>query len=282
MNHAYWYYGLIIISLVLLIGSILLKKDLKLLAFSFILTGIIHPAEVFILFIIPGYRYIPHMLPNIWFDNVAGAIVSDLFVLPTAGVVINAFSFSWGSIIGFSAVFAGIDYLFVHLDIYEHYWWNSLYTSIVFITLIAISKWIWKRVKQDDQPLLFKLAMVYLIISSILTVISFFSNEILNLYQFQIGWLQEPMREHLLVSSTYLYLVSIVVTLSLGLRLSTSSRVIIILLLTAFNWLLGYYGILMQLSVFPPVCYTLVQVLSAIILIYILRITHMKDYFKDI
>lgn len=143
MKPAYWYYGLVIISLALLIISISHKKDFKLLVLSLTIADIIQAFELFVLIILPGYRFLPQILPDPSLDNIAGGYVSDFFIVPAFAAAINAFSLSWVSIAGIAAIFTVIDWLFNNLGIFEHYWWNSLYTGIGLIILFAISKWIW-------------------------------------------------------------------------------------------------------------------------------------------
>ena len=282
MKPAYWYYGLVIIGLALLIISISHKKDFKLLVLSLVISDLLHAFEVFVLVVLPGYRYLPQILPDPGFDNLAGAYVSDYFIVPAFAVAINAFSLSWVSIAGIAAILTVTDWLFNNLGIYEHYWWNSLYTGIGLIILYAISKWIWQRLKKDRPSLLFRLAVVYLGFASIYSSIHFIFVGILQLYRFHIGWLQDPIWEHFLIASTYMHIVAAIVALSLGLKLGYRANILIVALLAVFNWLLGYYNILVPFSGFAPVFYTLIMVIAAAFLTCIFRLAKIGSWIKII
>jgi hypothetical protein len=278
LKPAYWYYGLVITSLALLIISISHKKDFKLLVLSLVISDLLQAFEVIVLIILPGYRYLPQILPDPSFDNIGGAYVSDFFIVPAFAVAINAFSLSWVSIAGIAAIFTVIDWFFNNLGIYEHYWWNSMYTGIGLIILYTISKWIWQRLTQDSPSLLFRLAVVYLGFASIYSSIHFIFVGILQLYRFHIGWLQNPIQEHFLIASAYMHIVAAIVALSLGLKLGYRANILIVALLAVINWLLGYYNILVPLSGFAPVFYTLILVIATAFLICVFRLAKLDHW----
>lgn len=136
MRGAYWYGGLVIVSLFLLLVALWHKKEYKLLILHLAVAGTIHPFEVLVINF-KAYRYMPGIMPGIG-DNILGAYASDLFIVPATTVVISAFSLSWRSRILFAVAFTFIDWYFTVIGIYEHYWWKSIYTGIGIIILYDI------------------------------------------------------------------------------------------------------------------------------------------------
>lgn len=136
--------------------------------------------------------------------------------------------------------------------------------------------------KRDSHSPFFRLAVVYLSFTAVYTLVHFIPVAILQMYRFHIGWLSDPLREHFLIASVYGYTLGVIVTLSLGLKISLRSRVLIIIMLAVYNWLLGRFGILVPLAGLYTIYYTFIVVISAIILVYIFRLAKMDGYMKNI
>src|SRR4051812_5000602 len=130
MPSAYWYYGLGSISLLLLTASLIYRKDWKLLVLQVIVMGIILPFEITILILLNAYRYLPGILQDAKLDNYVGSYVSNSLIIPASVVAISAFSLSWRYVLGIVIIFAGIDWYFTIIGVYQHFWWKSVYTAV--------------------------------------------------------------------------------------------------------------------------------------------------------
>lgn len=239
---ASWYYVLIIISVVLLIVSLIHKKDWKLLVLHLNVAAIILPFEIVVL-ILKGYQYLPGILSDPRLDNYIGSYVSNSFIVPASAVVINAFSLSGRYIIGIAAFFTGIDWCFSLMGIYKHFWWKSIYTGVGLSVLYAISRWIWFGFQEKMPALLFRLAVIYLTYTPIHNIIIFLLNKGGELFRFQLYWTGDSEKVHQVLFHVCLVITALIVTLCIGLRMRLRYRFLGIIVLFLLNWALGEYHI---------------------------------------
>jgi hypothetical protein len=240
---AYWYGGLVVVSLFMLLVALWYKKDYKLLVLHLAVAGIIHPFEVFAINF-NAYRYMPGIMPGIG-DNILGAYASDLFIVPATAVVISAFSLSWRYRILFAAAFTFIDWYFTVIGIYEHYWWKSIYTGIGIIILYAISNWLWQGLQSTSPPLSFRLLVIYLSYASLHSSINFLANRGFQLYTMQLSswhFADELTRASFLLN-IHLSLTAILVALSIGFAMSFRYRLIGAVIILVIYWAIGHFGI---------------------------------------
>lgn len=261
MPSAFWYYILMVVSVAILAIVLICKKDFRLLVLHLALTGIIHPFEIAVMIILVGYRYLPGILPQPDHDNAFGAFVSDLFIVPASAVVINAFSLGWGAITGFAAGFTVIDWYYAKIGVYEHYWWKSVYTGIGLLIFYAISRKLWAGLCEARPARWFRLAVIYLVYSTLHSLANMFTVMIFNLYRFQAAWVEGgPARDHAASHTPFLYSVSAIVALSTGLKLKFRYRLAGFALIALMNWGVGYYEVFVPqiitsshyLNVIPP------------------------------
>lgn len=273
MQPAYWYPGLVAVSLVLLIVSLRYRRDWKLLVLHLNVFSIIHPFEVFVL-TMSGYCYMPgNILPAPGADNFLGAYISDLFIVPASAVVIHAFSLSWPSILCIAAIFTGIDWLFTVLGIYQHFWWKSIYTGIGLIVLYTISGWLWAGLKKQRQTLPFRLLIIHLTYFSLQSAITFAANRGGELFKMQIMNLQlgTPGIMMLILISAYQLIVSITIVLCLGLKMPLRYRVLGIGVIVALNWAIGYFDIFVPLVALSPHHLILVPIVAVTLLVVLFK-----------
>jgi hypothetical protein len=242
-SSAFWYYGLALIGLILLIAALIYKRDWKILVLHLNIASVIHPFEIIVLILLNGYRYLPGILPDSKLDNYLGAYVSNSLIVPASAVTINAFSLSWGYSLGISAIFAVIDWYFTLLGIYQHFWWRSFYTGIGLLILYACSKWIWKGLQKAEQTLPFKLFIIYLSYLPLHNLIVFITNKGGKLFRFQVDWFGDPEKAHQIFFFLHLMITSLLITLCIGLKLRLRYRLIGIVILVFINWSLEQYHI---------------------------------------
>ncbi|MCL6611697.1 MAG: hypothetical protein K6T66_09190 [Peptococcaceae bacterium] len=272
MPAAYWYSGLVIVSLILLILALQHRKDWKLLVLHLSIFSIIHPFEVFVL-ATKGYMYKPGILifpPGA--DNFLGAFISDLFIVPASAVVINAFSLSWRSTLCIATIFTCIDWFFTVIGIYQHFWWKSIYTGVGLIILYAISNWLWKGLKKQQQSLPFRLLIIHLTYFSLQSALFFVVNRGGQLFKLQIPNFQFSTPEIMaILASIYQLMLSITVVLSIGLRMPWLYRTLGIGAIVAVNWAIGYSGIFLPQVEITPYHLILFPVVAIALLIILFR-----------
>jgi hypothetical protein len=276
LTSAYWYYGLIIVSVILLGVSLSYRKSWKLFVLYLMIAGTIHPFEVAVT-LTDGYRFIPGIVFDPQVDSTIGAFVSDLFIIPALAVMINAFSLSWPFILGIAAAFTGIDWFYVKVGVYEHYWWKSIYTGIGLIILYAISKWFWHCLQKKQPSLLFRLLAIYLAYVPLPIIINFVLARLLNVFKFEIYLFSALEKNHPVFNTVYLILTGVVVTLCIGLRLRFRYRLFGIGLLASVNWAIGYYNIFVSPVAMSSQYLTLVPIIG-ILFVIILFHTAKLDY----
>jgi hypothetical protein len=147
--NSYYYLGLGVLSLVLLL-YIFVKKGLKRSLLLFIaMVGLGYIIEAFIYNLLASYQYYPKLLHHDEiYDSNLGAIASNALALPVAATFIANFrkGFTW--ILFFISLFAAIEWMFLKLHIYSHNWWRIEYTSLGLPFYFLASKWIYKKMLQ--------------------------------------------------------------------------------------------------------------------------------------
>ena len=280
LSSAYWYYGLIMISLVLVTASLIYKKDWKILLLHLQTSAVIHPFEIIILILLNGYHYFPGILQDARLDNYLGSYISNSLIVPASAVAINAFSLSWNYVISIAAVFTGIDWYFTELGIYQHFWWRSIYTGIGLCILYAISKWIWRGLHNKEPSLAFRLLTIYMIYAFIHNLIVFILNEGGRLFRFNVNWFSDPEKGHQIFFFLHLIITSIIITMCIGLRLRFRYRLMGIFILVLFNWFLGQYHIFVPSVVnISAIQFILVSMLALPLTILLFKLTKLKYLF---
>jgi len=274
---AYWYYGLILISVILTGISLYYKKCWRLLVLHIIISGIIHPVELIIL-LTGGYYYLPGILHDPQIDSGLGAYVSDFFIVPASAVAINAFSLSWHSTLGIAIVFTVIDWLFAKIGIYVHFWWKSIYTGIGLIILYSISKWFWRSFQEKQPSLIFRLLVIYLTYAPIHSIINFVVARLLHAFTFEVTFFTAPERNFPVFNNLHLLLTTIVVTLCIGLRVLFRYRIIGIIPLGAVNWALGYFHIF-ESALLSSQYLTLIPIIGILFIMTMYRIAKLNYLF---
>ena len=240
---AYWYGGLVFVSIIMVFAALWYKKDYKLLVLHLAVTGIIHPFEVLIMNF-DGYRYVPGIMPGIG-DNILGAYISDLFFVPATAVVISAFSLSWRFRVLFAIVLTFFDWYFTVLGIYEHYWWRSIYTGIGIVSLYYISNWLWQGLQSITPAPLFRLLVIYLSYVSLHSFVNFLVNRGYSLYTMQVAsWhFGDDLTRASFLVNIHLSITAILVALSIGLAMSFRYRLVGVGIILAIYWAIGYFGV---------------------------------------
>lgn len=138
------YLFLTIISILILIYVIVHKRQFGLTVLFLSFSGMVYTAEFFVLILGNSYVYYPEVFHVPYYDNVLGAIVSNLFVIPVLGLVAAVYQLRLRWLIFFAVVLVGVEWLFESLNIYHSNWWRKEYTFIAVIFFFLLSKF-WMR-----------------------------------------------------------------------------------------------------------------------------------------
>jgi hypothetical protein len=159
MPNSFWYYGLILISLIVTGYTLWKKRDGRLLWLHVCLAGMIVPLEYVILVLFPAYQYSPQLTGDPWIDNILGSIASNEFILPSVAVAAAAFRLRFVWLLVISVLFMGVEWLFISLDIYGHYWWKYMYSGIGILIFLLLGKGLWFAIQHG--PLQVHLLFLY-------------------------------------------------------------------------------------------------------------------------
>lgn len=143
-----WYIALALASAAALV-TIFVKapERKKTFAFYFAVLGSTYCIEVSLLLLFNAYTYYLMIRPDDpFFDAVLGNIFSQVSVSSSA-VLICVLGLSGWWLAGFSAAYFLIDVLFVQLEIYEHYWYQSVFTPAGFFIYGLIVKYWYRNIR---------------------------------------------------------------------------------------------------------------------------------------
>lgn len=180
-------------------------------------TGLNYIAEYFILVIGKAYQYKPNIFSNAYFDCVFGSNISQLFVVPTTGLVlaVNQLKYRWSLISAF--ILCAIEWIFVSKKIFKHYWWTIVYTFVGLQLFYALAKY-WRKMLIDEDSNLYKLFTVLLTIFVTYTSLIFYHIALLKTALFTVNWFNNRIRSHVAVATIYTALYSIAMFFSLTYR----------------------------------------------------------------
>lgn len=243
LHNAYWYWSLVAASLIILFSTFWKKKDWRLLILFLSAHSIIIPFEFVVLLLLRGYRYLPGVAENLWNDNLIGAIVSNFFTVPTLAVMVAAFKLNvvWMMTIAFTLM--GIERLFVSLGIFEYYWWKTIFTGIGALVFFVVINRLWRSIQANNIHRGIYLLILYLCYFAIHLRIIHLIRMTFHGFEFQLGWFADPMRDHIVATVTYHFvLTAIVIAIYLGTH--WICRVIGAIVVYIFDRLLWQWGIL--------------------------------------
>jgi hypothetical protein len=125
------YLVLAILSIILLIYVCFKKGTRRSLLLFIAMVGFGYVIEAVIYNFLGSYQYHPKLLKHdLIYDSNLGAIASNALALPVTATFLATFHKNWLWIASFIGIFAGIEWLFLKLDIYTHNWWKIGYTSL--------------------------------------------------------------------------------------------------------------------------------------------------------
>ncbi|WP_419954492.1 hypothetical protein ACN6MT_01255 [Neobacillus niacini] len=172
--NSYWYVGLGILSTLLLIYVYQKTKDPRSLLLFLTMVGLGYIIETVIYNFGHSYQYYPKLIKHdSFYDSNMGAIASNALALPAAATFIATFRKNWLWILYFVSFFAGIEWLFLKLEIYKHNWWKIGYTTLgLLLVYFPLAKVCYRLFFQPLQGKLHSI-FLYLIISPVSATLQF-------------------------------------------------------------------------------------------------------------
>jgi hypothetical protein len=209
MKNTIYYIILCIISTIFFVYALYKKRDNKLIALYFFMAGYTYFLEYFVLILFKGYSYYPKILKNEYFDNIAGAIVSDAFVIPMISTFIAAFKLNFKKRLFIAILITIIEIIFVRIKIYELHWWKHFYTFagaiITFTFAQRLLSILQKTINHTTRYVTLFFANLYIQAS-----IAFILVSILNLYFYNIQWFNNPFRSHVAFATLYIIFITVI------------------------------------------------------------------------
>lgn len=193
--NSWWYIGMGVLSLLFLAFVLYRTKSITSLLIFLIMVGVGYIIEFFIYVLFGSYQYFPKIiLHNEYYDSNLGAIASNMLALPVAATFIAAFQLSWVWILGITVFFAGVEWMFLKLDLYKHFWWHIAYTAIGLPFYFKMAKVCYVRMKQPLKPAIHYL-LLFSITGGILGTLQTIPIIFFNIRSYQPGWFENPSRD---------------------------------------------------------------------------------------
>lgn len=193
--NSWWYLGLGILSLILLIYTCFKKNWGRCLLLFMIMIGLGYIIEAIIYNFLHSYQYYPKFIKHSsFYDSNLGAIASNAFALPVAATFIATFRKNWFWILAITGIFAGIEWLFLELHIYTHNWWKIGYTALGLPFYFTMAKVLYQKILFPLSGFMHSI-ILFLITGTLsgdlhIFPIMFFSNR-----YYEIGWFKNQAQD---------------------------------------------------------------------------------------
>ncbi|MDR7078551.1 hypothetical protein J2Y03_003603 [Neobacillus niacini] len=187
--NSYWYLGLGILSILLLIYVYLKTRNPRSILLFITIIGLGYIIEAVIYNFGHSYKYYPKLIKhNSIYDSNMGAMASNALALPVVATFIAALRKNWIWMIFFVCLFAGIELTFLKLDIYSHNWWKIGDTVLgLLLVYFPVAKVFYQLLSQPLQGKLHSL-FLFLIISPISASFQFTPIIFLSNRYYDLGW----------------------------------------------------------------------------------------------
>ena len=189
------YLGLVLLSIILLIYVCYKKGVRRSLLLFLAMVGAGYIIEAVIYNFLGSYQYYPKLIKHdAVYDSNLGAIASNALALPVSATFIATFHMNWLWIALITGIFAGIEWLFLKLDIYSHNWWEIGYTSLGLPFYYLFAKILHKKIKLPLKGMLHSFCL-FLIVGTFagsfhIFPILFFSNR-----YYELGWFTNQAKD---------------------------------------------------------------------------------------
>lgn len=260
------YLILVAISMIALTVLLFHKRPAQPLILLFSFSGMIYVLEFIIFVWHNSYRYFPHIVGISYYDNVLGAVVSNLLSVPIAATYAAVFRLRWRWIICLAFAYGGIEWMFLQLGIYEHYWWKTMYTVIAFLLFFRFaSQWpIWLSGRSRTIKFITLTMLTWSVVGTLVFLLALAGIRI-----FHIGLFEDPYHDDIFFSAIYGFFKAVVLAAGVTASRQPWSRAVSLLVIFAGNIVLMQLGILKIMVpqwqywlIYAPCCFIVLWLVS--------------------
>jgi hypothetical protein len=233
-------------SLFLLVYTVSKNREKSHLIFLFwlFICGLAFLFEFIIFILFKSYEYRPGILINEYNDSVLGSVVSQAFAVPVTitFLVITHLRMKW--IILIIGLFYLIETLFLYLDVYVHYWWKSIFTSMFLILAVILSKSWWHCLDKGRYHYINFITLFFAMLTLAQTA-GWLLSSLLGLYELPISVFAEVERNNITGNFVYLFFTTYLYCLVIYFRnFELSYSIMTVVFLTAIEIAMADGGIL--------------------------------------
>lgn len=201
MHNSIPYFFLIAFFIPLLIWTIVKKREPGLILVFFTYVGMGFVVEFIIMVLFDSYEYKPNLLEVPYYDNVMGAVVSDIISVPVISLVVATYRLRFWWIVLFAAGFGLIEKVFRITGVYETNWWRISYTVGGFVLVFWFTRW-WLQYNQKSYHPFFHFVSLYFS-SFALICTALFVTQVLDLQLDHLGLFADPYRDSICTATLY-------------------------------------------------------------------------------
>jgi hypothetical protein len=253
-----WYILLFITSVVTLAFALKKSGYRKFtIAFTAATLGLVFYIESVVVIVLNAYAYHPGIVPGDPFqETVLGNMFSQVSISSSSALaIVYCLSFLWYVIIAF--IYFCIDVLFVRLNIYEHYWYKSVYTLIGFIPLFLLIKLWYRKLVVSSKKALHNVT-VLLGVNAVMAVLFTMPLKIARVQVFAIPFFEDASKSHTTTNLLYTLIIQPLFILIFSLKTHWRYKVLLLGVLFFLRYLLYHFGVITMIpGWFVPV--TLVE-----------------------
>jgi len=143
MSNISYYYGLIVIGVVITVYTMYKKRNVAdLFTYFLFATAWTWVGEAVVLFVLNAYAYKPGLYSDPFQENIIGHIIANSALWASAALAVMRLQLSYFWIGLISIVFMMIEEVFLNAGVYIQYWWHTYMTGILaIIFMVVMKKW---------------------------------------------------------------------------------------------------------------------------------------------
>lgn len=209
--NTYWYLGLSLLSIILLVYVCLRHNTVSSLLQCLIMVQIAYSIDTVIYIFLGSYQYHPKVLKSYaFYDSNIGALASNMLTVPVIATFLTTFQMGWLWKLVFIGLLALIEWLFIKLHIYTLFWWRIEYTSLGLPLFFAAAKRVYPHILRPTQGWLHAL-LLFLCSAPILGTFHILPIMVFQNRFYHPGWFTDPAHDTTAFSSIYYILGTIIV-----------------------------------------------------------------------
>jgi len=155
MSNISYYYGLIVIGVVITVYTMYKKRNVAdLFTYFLFATAWTWVGEAVVLFVLNAYAYKPGLYSDPFQENIIGHIIANSALWASAALAVMCLQLSYFWIGLISIVFMMIEEVFLNAGVYLQYWWHTSMTGILtIIFMVVMKKWyVFVNEKRNKLP----------------------------------------------------------------------------------------------------------------------------------